>query len=215
MRDQLNELERLQVKIAYGHEVTIDHVHEQKPDSVVVATGAMPTRPYWAPPDEPRIVDVIDILTGTTKPGPGTRVVIVDELGFHQATSVAELLADRGCDVEILTPGMVVGQDLGITLDMEGFCFRAAAKGIRLTPDSVVMGWNGETSTLNVLHHVSGHMKDSQADLVVLAVPGTPLTALYLELKRDGVDVHRIGDALAPRRAHSAVIDGDRVGSLL
>ena len=215
IRNQLNELERLQVKIAYGHEVTIDHVHEQKPDSVVVATGAMPTRPYWAPPDEPRIVDVIDILSGTTKPGPGTRVVIVDELGFHQATSVAELLADRGCDVEILTPGMVVGQDLGITLDMEGFCTRAAAKGIRLTPDSVVMGWNRETSTLNVLHHVSGHMKDSQADLVVLAVPGTPLTALYLELKRDGVDVHRIGDALAPRRAHSAVIDGDRVGSLL
>ena len=59
-------------------------------------------------------------------------MVVVDDLGFHQATSVAELLADRGCDVEVITSGMVVGQDLGITLDMEtwqreGACARASA----------------------------------------------------------------------------------------
>ncbi len=57
-------------------------------------------------------------------------VVVVDELGFHQATSVAELLADRGCRVEIVTNGMVVAQDLGITLDMENWWIRASAKGI-------------------------------------------------------------------------------------
>ena len=53
-------------------------------------------------------------------------MVVVDELGFHQATSVAELLADRGCQVEIVTNGMVVGQDLGITLDLETWNVRAA-----------------------------------------------------------------------------------------
>ena len=215
IRNQLNEVHRLDVKLAYGHEVTADFVRSERPDAVIVATGAAPARPYWAPGDETRIVDVIDILTGHTMPEPGSKVVIVDELGFHQATSVAELLADRGCRVEILTPGMVVGQDLGITLDMEGFCIRAAAKGITLTPDSVVMGWAGDTSSLSVLHHVSGQMNTVEADLVVLAVPGSPVADLYFELEGSGIAVHRVGDSLAPRRAHSAIVDGDRIGAAL
>ena len=30
-----------------------------------------------------------------------------------------------------------------------------------------------------------------------------------------GITLHRIGDALAPRRAHAAVIDGERIGASL
>ena len=78
------------------------------------------------------------MLTGDASPS--GRVVVVDELGFHQATSVAELLADRGAQVEILSPGMVVGQDLGVTLDLEHWWLRATAKGIVQTVDSVVVG---------------------------------------------------------------------------
>ncbi len=211
VRNQLNELQLLDVKIMFDHPVDKALVASERPDVVVIATGSVPARPYWAPGDDARIVDVLDVLAGTTSTPPGSKVVVVDELGFHQATSVAEVLADRGCSVEILTPGMVVGQDLGITLDIENFCMRAAQKKITLTPDSVVMGWNG--SSLSVLHHVSGTMNDVAADVVVLAVPASPLDGLYHELLADGVDVRRVGDCLAPRRAHSAVIDGDRVGA--
>ena len=66
--------------------------------------------------------------------------MVVDELGFHQATSTAELLADRGCRVEIVTNGMVVAQDLGITLDMETWNVKAHAKGIGQSVDLVPMG---------------------------------------------------------------------------
>jgi mycofactocin system FadH/OYE family oxidoreductase 2 len=213
IRNQLRELSHLNVKVVLGHPVDIAEVQEVQPDVVVVATGAAPARPYWAPVDDTRIVDVLDIISGRAQPEAGMRVVVVDELGFHQATSAAEVLADRGCSVEIMTPGMVVGQDLGITLDMENFCMRAAAKGIDLTPDSVVMGWNG--SALSVLHHVSGNMLSVPADLVVLAVASQPEIGLYHELRAMNIAVHRIGDALAPRRAHSAVIDGDRIGASL
>jgi mycofactocin system FadH/OYE family oxidoreductase 2 len=213
IRNQLNEAARANIKIVYGHGIDAAFVSSDKPDAVIIATGAVPARPYWAPGDAANIVDVMSILTGEATPPAGAKVVIVDELGFHQATSIAEVLADRGCDVEILTPGMVVGQDLGITLDMENFCIRAAAKKITLTPDSVVMGWNG--SALSVLHHVSGSMNELSADWVVLAVPGSPADALYRELHTAGIDVHRIGDALTPRRAHAAVVDGDRIGAAL
>ena len=95
---------------------------------VVVATGARPARPWWAGDDD-RVVDVRDVLEGRVHPE--GRVVVVDELGFHQATSTAELLADRGCAVEIVTNGMVVGQDLGITLDMETWNVKAHRLGHR------------------------------------------------------------------------------------
>jgi hypothetical protein len=75
------------------------------------------------------------------------------------------------------------------------------------------MGWNGDA--LSVLHHVSGAMHEVAADLVVLAVASTPADELYQEIQAAGIEVHRIGDCLAPRRAHSAVIEGDRVGALL
>ena len=219
IRNQLNELKRLDVKVALGHCVDAAFIAEQKPDVVVIATGSVPQRPYWAPADDPRIGDVLDVLSGAFVAEPGDRVTIIDELGFHQATSIAEVLADRGCVVEIITPGMVVGQDLGITLDMEGFRIRAAAKGITCTPDSVVMGWNGDARELSILHHVSGQMISRETDRVVLAVPNRPSDALYLDLcsstSQQGIEVRRVGDALAPRRAHSAVIDGDRLGAQL
>jgi mycofactocin system FadH/OYE family oxidoreductase 2 len=213
IRNQLRELAELEVKVLFGHEVDLDEVRTVRPDVVVIATGSAPTRPYWCQPDDASVVDVLDVIAGRVHVPEGAKVVVVDELGFHQATSAAEVLANRGASVQILTPGMVVGQDLGITLDMENFLMRAAEKHIELTPDSVVMGWNG--THLNVLHHVSGNMHEIPADLVVLAVPGSPVDALYRELLAEGIALHRVGDALAPRRAHSAVIDGDRIGAVL
>jgi 2,4-dienoyl-CoA reductase (NADPH2) len=139
--------------------------------------------------------------------------VIIDELGFHQATSVAELLADRGCTVEIVTPGMVVGQDLGITLDMENWWMRAHSKGIAQATDLVPMAFTrGE---LTLLHHPTGVNESRRPDWVVLATPPQPADSLYKELKANGVSVHRVGDCVAPRRAHAAVIDGERVGASL
>jgi mycofactocin system FadH/OYE family oxidoreductase 2 len=213
IRNQLHELSSLNVKVLFQHPVDLNEVRTVAPDVVIVATGANPGRPYWAPADDAGIVDVIDVISGKAIINEGATVVVVDELGFHQATSAAEIAADKGGRVTILTPGMVVGQDLGITLDMENFCMRAAQKKIQLTPDSVVMGWTGEA--LSVLHHVSGAMLEVPADLVVLAVASTPADELYREIQEAGIAVHRIGDCLAPRRAHSAVIEGDRVGALL
>jgi 2,4-dienoyl-CoA reductase (NADPH2) len=200
------------VDVRYGVDADASTVLAESPDAVVVATGAAPLRPWWAPADADRIVDVRDVLEG--RASPDGRVVVVDEVGFHQATSVAEVLADRGCDVAVITPGMVVGQDLGITLDMEGWNIRAAAKGIAQLTDLVPDGWSPDEG-LGVLHHTTGEHRVLACDWVVLAGPAQPVDALYFELKSRGVEVHRVGDAVAPRRAHAAVVEGQRVGAAL
>ena len=209
IRNQLTECRRLGVEFEYGVGVWPGLVEERKPDHVIVATGAEPTRPWWVAADASNVADVREVLTGAAEPFGD--VVIVDEIGFHHATSVAEVLADRGCRVEIVTPGMVVGQDLGITLDMENWWIRAGEKGIVQTTDLVPMGMDGTTLTL--LHHPTGVNVLRQPDWVVLAVHPNPVEWLYHDLKTAGVSVERVGDCVAPRRAHSAVVEGERAGA--
>lgn len=214
IRNQLNECDRLGVKFEYGVGVWPGLVQERRPDHVIVAMGAEPARPWWVPGDATNVADVREVIEGTAPDGgpqPGQSVVVVDELGFHHATSVAELLADRGCNVEIVTNGMVVGQDLGITLDMENWWMRAHAKGIVQTTDLVPMGMAGGELTL--LHHPTGVNHSRRPDWVVLAVPPHPVEWLYRDLKAAGISVERVGDCVAPRRAHAAVVDGERVGA--
>ncbi len=208
IRNQLAECRRLGVTIEYGQGVWPGLVEERRPDHVIVATGAEPQRPWWVPGDAENVCDVRDVLDGSTHPFGD--VVVVDEIGFHHATSVAELLADRGCAVEIVTPGMVVGQDLGITLDMENWWIRATDKGIVQTTDLVPMGMQGRTLTL--LHHPTGANVERTPDWVVLAVPPNPVEWLYRDLRAAGVSVERVGDCVAPRRAHAAVVEGERAG---
>lgn len=220
VRNQVHECGRLGVTIEYGVDATASEVERRRPDSVIVATGAVAARPWWAPPEADWIVDVRDVLTGAAQPAGD--VVVLDELGFHHATSVAEVLADRGCRVEVITPGMVVGQDLGITLDLETWWIRAGAKGIVQSTELVPMGVEDDGDgghVVNLQHHPTGSMHTRTPDWLVLAVPADPADGLYHELRASAelrdrrVAVERIGDAVAPRRAHAAVIDGERVGA--
>lgn len=221
IRNQLAECRRLGVKIEYGTGVWPGLVEEVRPDHIIVATGAEPNRPWWvADPDQDetarRVCDVRHVLDGTAPlggPQSGESVVVIDEIGFHHATSVAEVLADRGCLVEIVTPGMVVGQDLGITLDMENWWIRAHAKGIVQSTDLVPMSYT--SGELTLLHHPTGNNVTRRPDWVVLAVPPQPVDWLYMELKKTGVSVERVGDCVAPRRAHAAVVEGERAGSTI
>ncbi|MFA5775824.1 MAG: mycofactocin system FadH/OYE family oxidoreductase 2 [Ilumatobacteraceae bacterium] len=213
IRNQLAECKRLGVTIQYDVTAGIDLIQQQKPDSVIVATGSTPQRPWWLSDQNisGNVCDVRDVLDGTATPT--GNVIVVDEIGFHHATSVAELLADRGCNVEIITSAMVVGQDLGLTLDMENWWMRSSTKGIIQSTDLVPVAMSGRE--LALLHHPTNTHQVRNVDWVVLAVPGRPLDELYYELKELGTNVWRVGDCVAPRRAHAAVFEGDRVGSSL
>ncbi len=214
VRNQLRECRQLGVELRLATRADGALVAGVGADVVVLATGSKPARPWWQEQASGlQVADVTEVLEQTAQPS--GRVIVVDEVGFHQATSVAELLADRGCRVEVVTPAMVVGQDLGITLDLENFSYRAAEKGIGCSTDRVVMG--ASEGTVQLLHHPTGRTEEMEADWVVLALPALPADELYFELKASlaGVSLSRIGDCVAPRRAHAAVIEGERVGAAL
>lgn len=210
VRNLLAECQRYGVDVKTGTEVDAGMLVSEAPDVVVLATGAKPKPPYWAGEAE-RVVDVRDVLEGGV--APHGDVLVIDDLGFHQATSVAELLADRGCAVTLSTSGMVVGQDLGVTLDRETFNVRAEAKGIRQHTDEVVLAASEVDGkvVLRMLTHTTGVTTEPRYDWVVCATHQEPEDELWHALADAPFPVHRVGDCLTPRRAHAAVIEGDRV----
>ncbi|MGQ0840181.1 mycofactocin system FadH/OYE family oxidoreductase 2 [Actinokineospora sp.] len=215
VRNLRAECDRNGVEIRTGSVATVDSLRAQRPDAVVLATGARPEPPHWAG-GHPRVVDVRDVLEG--RADPAGDVVVVDDLGFHQATSVAELLADRGARVEIVTAGMVVGQDLGVTLDLENFTRRAHSKGIRQATDLVVMAAADADGglALTLLHHPTGESAERRCDWVVCATHQRPEDELWRALRGErAFEVHRAGDCVAPRRAHAAVVEGHRAAVAL
>lgn len=199
---------RAGVEIRTGTDVDADFVRAHRPDVVIVATGARPRRPGWAG-DCARIVDVRDVLEG--RADPAGRVLVVDDLGFHQATSVAELLADRGCTVTVCTSGMIVGQDLGLTLDMDGWTRRAHSKGIEQVTDVVVGETvdSGDAVEVSLVDHRTGETRWYAVDSVVIATHQEPADELWKTLSGSVFQVLRVGDAVTPRRAHAAILEGD------
>ena len=117
---------------------------------------------------------------------PTGSVLVHDELGHHAATSVAELLAGRGCAVAISTPAMVVAQQLGTTLDMEMFHRRAHRAGIALATDRVVLSATARPGgvAVRVLEHTTGAVAEVEHDWVVAAVPAEPRDALWPAVAR-------------------------------
>ena len=177
---------------------------------------------------------MVDILSGAATPG--HTVLIIDRLGFHEATSVAEFLAEQGCAVEIVTPTLYVGQDLGVTLDLENWYRQARRLGIRCTPNHSVLSI--DHGVVMALHNYSGQIVHfPPVDTVVLAIHRQADDGLYQAIKADNlralhrlaqvrqVDedlyqqlkgrvpaLYRIGDCVTPRRAHAAIIEGERAG---
>ena len=221
-RDLAAQARRAGVRVQTSHPVDAEFLRAERPDAVVLATGAVPVQPAWAH-GHPRVVDVRQVADGSARPG-GT-VVVLDELGFHPATSVAELLADRGCAVQVMTSAMVVGQDLGLTLDLELWTRKAHAQGVRLRTDVVVLDAREDETgrlELTLLHHPTGTQHVVACDWVACAVPPRPADELWHALRgaspdspRAPFEVHRVGDCLAPRRAHAAVLEGERAGAAL
>ncbi len=219
-RDLATQARRAGVRLETSHPVDAEFLRAERPDAVVLATGAVPLQPAWAH-GHPRVVDVRQVADGSARPG-GT-VVVLDELGFHPATSVAELLADRGCAVQVITSAMVVGQDLGLTLDLELWTRKAHAQGVRQRTDVVVLDARENEAgrlELTLLHHPTGTRSRLACDWVACAVPPRPADELWHALHGAGPDsasfeVRRVGDCVAPRRAHAAVLEGERAGAAL
>jgi 2,4-dienoyl-CoA reductase (NADPH2) len=200
------------VTLRLGAEVTADTVAVERPDAVIVATGQEESRPNHIPGmDGPRVRTPLQILAGT-RPAPG-HVLILDEIGAHQATTLAEYLIEGGCRVTLVTSAFTVGQQLGVTLDLELWHSRMAGKAITVLTGHIVLDVTGDPLLMDI--YSSAQRPLPGVDLIVPVNHGRPRHQLYFDLQGRVPILLRVGDALAPKDVGEAILDGHRAARLL
>lgn len=193
------QLGKLKVNIKLNTEVTVEMVKKEKPDTVIVATGATPFRQPVPGVDQKNVFTVTEVLEGAPV---GDRVLVYDASTFQEPTSCAEFLADQGKKVDIVTPYTMVGLQLGPT-NQPLVLPRLREKGIGFTVLMALKKISGNTVTL--VDVFTQEERTVEVDTVVLATGYRSNDSIWRALRGQVKDLHIIGDANAPRRALDAL----------
>ena len=212
IRNKSAELRRYGAEARLNTEATPELILAEAPDAVIVATGQDETRPAHIPGmDGPRVRTPIEML-GAPRPA-GAHVLIIDDIGFHQATSLAEYLAESGCRVSLVSSAFAVGQDLGITLDLELWHGRMGARSLALYPGHIVLDVRDHPVLLDIYANRQTALED--VDWIVPVQHGRSRDGLYHALRGRVPRVLKAGDALAPKDVGEAILDGHRAARVV
>ena len=184
-------------------------VEREKPDAVIIATGATPYMPEIPADDSVQVVDAWQVLRKEVKPG--SRVVIADWRCDWIAPGLAEMLVKDGSFVELAVNGTNPGAMLPLYV-RDNIAAELHRLQVRVTPYARVYGADG--GTIYMQHTVSGEpIIFEDMDTLVLCLGHRPVDGLKRELAGLGVEVHMAGDCLAPRTAEEAVFEGLKIGA--
>jgi 2,4-dienoyl-CoA reductase-like NADH-dependent reductase (Old Yellow Enzyme family)/thioredoxin reductase len=202
------EMLRAGVQIRLNTLVDRALLEQERPDAVIIATGATPFRPEkeigMEISDDVHAVDAWQILRDEVEPG--KNVVVADWRCDWVGLGVAQKLAQDGSMVRLCIDGETLGQNLQLYLRTHwaGVMHKL---GVQVIPYARLYGADGDTVYFH--HNASGEaIICEDVDTLVIAQGHKQNTTLEDEIQDLGIETHLIGDCLSPRSAEEAVYEG-------
>jgi 2,4-dienoyl-CoA reductase (NADPH2) len=207
-------------------------IDKEKPQTIILAAGAVPIKPPIAGIDLPNVVQAWDVLQ--EKVTTGKRVVVIGggavgvetalylaEKGTLSAEALKFLLVNRAEDPEVLyelatrgTKKIVViemiekmGKDIGKTTRW-GILQDLSRKGIETRAATKAL----EISATAVKVEIDGKIEDIPADTVILAAGAESFNPLAKVIDQKGIPYEAVGDAGQVAMALDAVHQGYNAG---
>ena len=201
-----NELFKTECEIIRNKDVTRNIVLEEEPDTVIVATGGTP---YW--PDiegdyTGRVIDAWSVLKEEVTVG--QRVLVADSKCDWISLGIAHKLALEGRDISLYTNGAVPGELIPHMIrDYE--IAELYKLGVEMVPFAHLYRVAGDT--IYFQHTASGEpIIVENVDTVVLTFGNSANRSLADELYEIRGNIEVIGDAINPRTAEEAIVEGMR-----
>ncbi len=199
------------VEIRTGIEVTESLVRESGADVVVAATGAVPYRPPLEISGSAHIVESWAVIRDEEKCG--SRVIVADWRGDWLGIGIAMKLARSGHDVRLATVANCAGINMQY-YTRDPLVAELDRLGVRFFHNVRIFG--ADESTAYFVHASGGHAVEfAEMDTLVLCYGHQSVNPLPEVIPSWSGELHYIGDALTPRTAEEAVLEGLRLGSSL
>ena len=205
----------------------------EQPDVVIVATGGLPHTAVLREGNE-LVVSSWDILSGDV--APGHNVLVYDDAGDHPALQAAEVIANTGASVEIMTPDRSFAPEV-MAMNLVPYMRSLQKHDVTFTVTFRLEAVQREGDGLLALvgSDYGGVRKERRVDQVVVNHGTRPLDDLYFELKpvsgnqgaldypallagepqapvaAGAFQLFRIGDAVSARNTHAAIYDALRL----
>lgn len=232
------ELNRLGVDLRLAATATPELLRDLQPEIVVLATGGTPNlreHPKWGA-DEGLVVSTWDILSDAV--APAKNVLVYDAISQFAGVTCADYLAAKGSLVELVTPDVRVGDDLGGTT-FPIYLRRLYSADVVMTPNlELTEVYREEDQLVAVLRNeYTGSEEERVVDQVVVENGTSPVEGLYWALRDesrnrgqidlealyaarpqpdlaeqgDGFLLYRVGDCVSMRNIHAAIYDALRL----
>ena len=224
----------LGVEFRFNTWAEAEDVTALNPDVVIIATGGIAQKDILAAGND-LTVSAWDILSGDVKPG--QNVLLYDDAGDHTALQAAQLLAESGAVVEVMTPDRTFAPDV-MAMNLVPYMRAIQDKKVTFTVTyrltSVAKEGNLIKATIDSDYSKLGITRSF--DQVVVNHGTLPLDDLYFALKPRSVNLgavdydaliagqpqtfgggpagfqlFRIGDAVEARNIHAAIYDALRL----
>ena len=210
-------------------------VENETPDVVIIATGGLPDKDVLAEGND-LAISSWDILSGDAKPL--RRILLFDDAGDHVGLQAAEICAEAGAHVEVMTPDRSFAPDV-MGMNLTPYIRILQGKDVCFTVTYRLRAVRRVGNELAALigTDYSDHVEQRNFDQVIINHGTLPLDDLYFELKPhsnnlgvvdydallngepqpEGVNPHgaftlfRIGDAISARNTHAAIYDALRL----
>lgn len=201
---QKHKLDKYGVKVVLNAHMTVDMAQAEKPDEVIIATGATPFAPPINGINQPHVVTANDILSG--KKFFGKHVVVMG--GGLVAAETAEFIAAYHSKVTMieLADEILKGMDhhnrnvLMKNLKHQEVEMHTSSSVTEILCDAVLYEYKGK------------QYKVKDVNTVVVAIGSRPVNELEASLKDAGISTKVIGDAAKVRNGLHAVYEGFMAG---
>jgi dimethylglycine catabolism A len=201
----IRQCQKLEIDIRTGVEATPEIVEAEQPEAVIVATGSRPRRLPIPGADGDNVVLVDDVLLDRATCG--KRVLVIAEDAHFPGVSVALYLAERGHQVQIVTRLTRIADDLDDNLRPDAMR-RLYQQDVTLIVDTIVE--EIEPGRVRMVNQYNERERWLDVDTVVMSCGNKVNDEVYLEIEGRLPDVRAVGDCVAPRRLHDAILAGTR-----
>lgn len=199
-------LEQLQVRIELGRRIEVSDIPKLGADAIVLASGATP-RVARLPGMTEAGIEVVTPQALVNEGRPDARhAVIWDRAGGIVGAGAIEYMAAQGGALTVVTPSIAVADDTDVVRRVP-FYERVLSTGARFLPNTDLIALEpGAVVTRNVYSYQEERL--SPVDLLVAWIGSDAQTSLRAAIETAGIELHVIGDGLAPRTADVAIAEG-------